>query len=201
MAVIVVPATVRFQNFDIWCDAVSEDFTSSFNGKRQVAKKAFDVWNFEGELVPLDPADAGSVKSFLMKLAGRVNTFKLKIAGSRYPVSNYQGANGLSYSPGQSGVGANFDGFPVNTTILKEGDYFNIGNELKVATADSITNNNGELVVYFMPPLRSLTVNNVTVMTVTDPFLYLHAKDDDVARWKVSAPTRHAFTLEAEEEV
>lgn len=197
MAVIAVPATLRFEDFDISCDAVSDVMASPFNGRRQVAKQPFDQWNFEGRIVPLDPMDAGSLRSFFMQLAGRVNTFKLKIAGSKFPVSGYTGPNGNLVGAAVGYVQVN--GLTASTVIVNEGDYFNIGNELKVATVTRSSDGSGVAYLYFMPPLRNTTAGQV--VTLTDPFLHLHATRDDVARWKVTAPVRHAFKLDAEEEI
>lgn len=204
MAIISVPAGVRFTDFEITLDAVSDEMKSPFNGKRQIAKLPYDSWQFRGDLVPVDPMEAGPIKSFLVKLAGRVNAFKLKIAGSKYPVSNYQG------SPGATAALPLFDavvassyvqvtGLTPGALVLKEGDYFNIGNELKVATLDRTADGTGMAYVYFMPPLR----NNVAgqALTIVDPFLYLHATRDDVASWNVKPPIRHSFKLDAEEEI
>lgn len=198
MAIIEVPATVRFTDFEIWNDAVAEVMKSPFSGKRQVNKLPFDPWYFEGNLVPRDPMDAGPIKSFLMKLAGVVNTFKLKIAGSKYPVSNYAGPNGNMfnvYSPMSVGV----NGLTINVAVLKEGDYFNIGNELKVCTAYCASDATGATAISFMPPLRNLTL--VQVVTINDPFLYLASQDSDVARWNVKPPIRHGFKLRCEEPI
>lgn len=197
MAIIPVPASLRFEDFEIWLDAPSDEMKSPFNGRRQINKLPYDVWNFTGKIVPLDVMNAGPLKSFFMQLAGKVNDFKLKLAGSKYPTSGYQGANGTIINM----VGATFIGVDVGAAQalapLKEGDYFNIGDELKVAT--TIYFNPGENVfgVSFMPPLRNLSY--AQPVTLTDPFLLLHATRDDIARWKVTAPVTHAFNLEAEE--
>lgn len=202
MAIIPVPSGVRFTDFEIWLDAPSDEMKSPFNGKRQVAKQPYDVWNFEGDLVPVDPMEAGPIKSFLMKLSGKVNAFKLPIAGSKYPTSAYSSlAPIVSNTSGQTGTSINFKQASNSTLVLKEGDYFNIGNELKVASADVVSNSGGFGTITFMPPLRDATVINVTPITVVDPFLYLHATRDDVARWNVKPPVRHAFKLQAEEEI
>lgn len=204
MAIIDVPVEVRFTDFDIELDAVSDEMKSVFNGRRQIAKLPYDVWGFRGDLVPVDPMEAGPIKAFLMRLAGRVNAFKLKIAGSKYPVSNYKGPNGKSdsvpaYDPNIASCFIKVKNLSPSALILRAGDYFNIGNELKVATLPRVSEADGTVYLYFMPPLRKQTLNQD--VTIADPFLYLHATSDNVAKWNVKPPIRHSFKLEAEEEI
>lgn len=198
MALITVPSQLRFTDVEIWCDAVSNEMRSPFNGKRQVNKLPYDLWNFEGEILPLDPVDAGPMKSFLMQLAGKVNTFKLLIPGSKYPLSAYANAvKPKCVNTGVTGTSVIANGITAGATLLKNGDHFNIGDELKVASADIVANGAGQATVTFMPPLRAPTVAGVTELTIQDPYVILAATRDDIARWKIKPPVRSSFKLEA----
>jgi hypothetical protein len=58
--------------------------------------------------------------------------------------------NGASQKGSQLAV----DGFTADTTILFEGEWFQIGNELKRMTADATTDGTGAVTLNFKPPIR-----------------------------------------------
>lgn len=198
MALITVPATLKFTDVEIWLDRVSSAVRSPFTGKRQVRKRPYDIWRLSGGVVPLDPMDAGSMRSFLVQLAGQTNTFKLPVPGAKYPLSKYVGPEGLVNGGNQSGKSISTDGWTPGAVLVKNGDYFNIGDELKIATADIAANGVGVAVLSFDPPLRNKPADNAQIK-VRDPYVVVSADNDDIARWRVTPPIRHAFNIEATE--
>lgn len=200
MALIPTPAGLYFTDVEIWNDRVSAAMVSPYTGAQQIQKLPWDAWGFTGGLLPYDPAKAGLLKSFLMQLAGKVNTFKLPVPGSKYPISNYTGVEGLVNGAGQTGRSIITDGWAINKPIVAEGDHFNIGDELFVATSAVASNGTGQATLTFEPPMKAIPANNAP-MKVKEPFLLLRATRDDIARWKITAPVRHAMQLEAMEAI
>lgn len=198
MAVITIPAKLYFTDVDIWNDRVSAVLRSPFTGKRQVRKRAYDLWNFTGNLMPLDPMEAGDIKAFLMELAGQVNSFRLPVPGSKFPLSNYTGVQGMVNGNSQTGRSVATVGWSPNKALLKRGDHFNIADELKVCTANVASAGDGSALISFEPPIRTSPLSG-NAIKVREPFILLASNDDGAARWKITPPIRHGFKMNATE--
>lgn len=199
MAIIEVPSKLKFTDVELWNDRVSAAIRSPFTGKRQTRKRPYDLWSFVGNVVQMEGLDAGEMRAFLMELAGQTNSFRLPVPGAKYPLSNYVGVEGLVNGANVTGKSVPTDGWAINTPIVRRGEYFNIGDELKVATASIASNGAGAAVLSFEPPLRAKPADNAQIK-VREPFVLLAADDDTVARWKVTAPIRHSFKITATED-
>lgn len=198
MATIATPAKLKFEDVELWNDRVSSSMRSPFTGKRQVRKRQFDLWGFVGNVVQMEGLDAGEMRAFLMELGGQMNNFRLPVPGAKYPLSSYVGPEGLAPA-GHTGKSVLTSGWTPGASVVRRGDYFNIGDELKVSTSNVAANGFGEVLFTFEPPLRLATVND-TPIKVREPFVLLSADKDDVARWKVTAPIKSKFKLEATED-
>lgn len=198
MPLIAIPTTLYFTDVEIWNDRGSATLRSPFTGKRQSRKRPYDLWRFKGGLMSMDSEDAGPMKSFLMQLEGQMNWFRLPVPGSKYPISKYAGPEGLVNGGGQAGKSISTDGWSPGQTIVKIGDHFNIGEELKVASANVAANGSGVATISFDPPIRTPVADN-TQIKVREPTVLLSADNDDIARWKITPPLRHAFQIEATE--
>lgn len=198
MPLIAIPTGLYFTDVDIWADRGSATMRSPFTGKRQSTKRPYDLWRFKGGLMSMDAEDAGPMRSFLMQLEGQLNWFRLPVPGSKYPISKYTGTEGKSTVALQAGKSLSTSGWTPGQTIVKVGDYFNIGEELKVASANIAANGSGVATLSFDPPIRKPVPLN-TPIKVREPTVLLSADNDDIARWKVTPPLRHAFQIEGTE--
>lgn len=198
MAIISIPPKLFFTDVEIWNDRVSVALRSPFTGKRQVRKRAYDLWNFTGDLMPLDPMEAGEIKAFLMELGGQVNSFRLLVPGSKFPLSNYTGVQGMVNGNGQTGRSVATVGWLPSQPLLKRGDHFNIADELKVCTANVASGADGSAVISFEPPIRRSPLSGNPIY-VQAPYMLLAANNDDAARWTIKPPIRHGFKMSATE--
>lgn len=196
MAVIPVPENIGFEECTITLIRATAEHRSPFTGKRQVVLSAFALWQFEGKLVPLQGADAATTRSFLSKLRGRANTFRLPVPAAGVPFSGYQGPEGLVDGSGHTGTSLPTKLWQANQLILREGDYFNVGDELKMATQDVTSDGSGNATITFEPALRASPASN-TVIRTSEPFLYLAAQDDEVAKWGLKDYNTHAMSIKA----
>ena len=73
--------------------------------------------------------------------------------------------NGFVNGSNQVGTIINVNGFPVTSTILKEGDLFQIETQLYMVLLDVVTNASGEATICFEPAIRTSPANNATVIT------------------------------------
>ena len=85
-------------------------------------------------------------------------------------------------------------------TLLLEGEYFTINDELKVATADVVTDASGFANVNFQPPLRK-AVTAGTTLEIQNPYILFCAEGPDAATWALTRPTRHGIKLTCVEDI
>jgi hypothetical protein len=78
------------------------------------------------------------------------------------------GGTPLVAGASQTGASLNTDGWPATTTVLKAGDYFSVNGELKMVTADCVSDASGNATVEFAPILRSAPADNAALTLGSD---------------------------------
>lgn len=147
-------------------------FESILTRKRQVVTLSggtADRWEGVVETVILFPDDVRTMWTFLNQV-GIYGDFTIKDPDYGYPKSSvFSGVlvNGAS----QSGTSLACDGAPVSRTILYAGEYFQIGTEFKVVTADAVSNGSGQVTFNFKPALRASPADNAPVITLNPQML------------------------------
>lgn len=196
-SVITVPSGVFFDDAELGLVRADQVFRSGFTGRRQTLAWPYALWVFTGRTVPYDHAEAGKLRSFLARLRGRVNLFRLPIPGA-YNTAGYTGANPtLSGAHAADAPAIQISG-PANTLILRDGDYLTINDECKLVTADVVTNGSGQALLPIEPSLRRPAASGL-VVEVKSPYILLSSDQQDAARWKLIRPTRHTFNFVATE--
>lgn len=196
MAVIDVPAGIGFESCKLTLLRATQTLRSPFTGRRQVVTSAFALWQFEGNVVPLQGTDAGEVRAFLVQLKGQANTFRLPIPASDFPLSNYNGTPGVVGASGQFGTSIATVGWTPNRTLFRKGDYFTIEDQLKVATVDINSNSSGNATLFFEPATRGV-VAGAAAISYSPPTVYLAAADDEQAAWGLVDYNTHRVSLKA----
>lgn len=201
MAVIELPTKVYFDKVDkLQLLRSGMTLRSRYTGKRQHINFPFSLWIFEGKLIPMEGLDAGEWRSFLTSLEGQKNTFRLPVPGSAKPLSGFTGNAVI----GTGGVAVRAKSMLVsataNTLILRKGDYFNVGDELKMSDVNVTTNGSGVASVSFQPAMRAARAAGFAVQ-IQNPFIYLAAAEDDSGSWALEKPTKHGFKLKCAEAI
>lgn len=198
MAIISLPPNVYFESVDkLQLLRAGFNLRSRYTGKRQSVNLPFAVWYMEGKLIPVDGVDARLWRSFLVKLEGLKNSFRLPVPGYTKP-SGLVGVTARAAAARASTFGID-TGAGVKTVLL-EGEYFTINDELKVATADVVTDASGFANVSFQPPLRK-AVSAGTVLEIQNPYILFCAEGPDAATWSLSKPVRHGIKLTCVEDI
>ena len=170
---------------------------SELNGAIQVLALPGDIW--VGTLVfsnKFDP-EARILRAFITSMRGQSGRFYLTPPG-------YRRAGTGTGSPqvkgaGQTGSTIITDNWNINQTgIILAGDYFNIGSELKMATADANSDINGEATISFTPPIRTSPADNSAIV-VDSPKVTMMLQDDKQARWQVQPTPIYAASIAVEE--
>ncbi|MBD2812188.1 hypothetical protein ID853_15150 [Xenorhabdus sp. Vera] len=144
----VIPNTLNWQLI-----SNSKTFTSVFNGSSQTVRFPGSRWRCVLTFNILTDEKARLLESLIARLdgeSGRVRLFDwarpgLMGMGSPYP--KVSEAN-------QLGRSLNTDGWQPNRRVLRQGDYLTVGNELKMATGDVVSNNAGMAIIPISPMLR-----------------------------------------------
>jgi hypothetical protein len=199
--IISMPPTVYFESVDsMKLQRGGAQLRSRYTGARQYQKFYYALWNLTGQLIPMDGTDARLWRSFLAKLEGAANALRMPVPGYTGPSTGYAGAAPtVNGSVAARATTMNITG-PTSTQILKEGDYFTVNDELKMASADVTTDGTGAAVLPFQPFCRGGISSGATVNVAT-PTCLMVAADDAPADWKLSAPVLHTIKLNLVENV
>lgn len=137
----------------------TEGFTSPLNRAVQTVERPGARWKATLEFPPMADADRGRLEAFLASLGGMAGRFTL------WPHARPGSA---AYSPLVNGTMTDFKSlptksWPVNTLVLRAGDYLVAGGELKMVTADVTSNGSGQAVVPVAPAFRKAPANNAAI--------------------------------------
>lgn len=201
MAIIALPSKFGFSSVKSFTlQRQSNTVRSKYTGVRQVIVYPYAVWMLEANLVEYDGQDAALIRSFLTKLQGQKNSFRLPVPGHSKPTTGYTGNALLNGAAAARAMSISVDGLTASTNILNEGDYFTINDELKVATGSFASNGAGQATITFEPFLRKAVADNAAV-TFQNPTILMHMAEDDAASWGIKPPYRHNINFDAIEVV
>ncbi len=200
MTDVTFPSGVYWTNFGYEMVRASFGMASPYTGRTQILQSPYAVWMVEGGLIPYEKTDVGPIKSWLMKMSGKANRTKLLLPDAdRNALGTTQlGTVKTTASSGSTSITA--QGYTPSTALAQEGDYVNIGDELKVITSVYTSNGSGEETFTFAPPLRNEQTAG-TVVRLHDNFLWVRAAEDNIATWSITAPVEHAIELKFVEDV
>lgn len=137
----------------------ADNATELLNGSEVYTVFAKAVWTVSFQLVLMkEGQDARKWRSALTRLSSYGNYFKASPPG--YEGAAYTGSTLLVDGAGQIGKDLDIKSATPGATVFLDGEYFQIGNELKMVTADCIANGSGLANVQFEPALRESPSNN-----------------------------------------
>lgn len=150
-------------------------FSSPFTAKTQTVRWVGSAWKCTIAMPSLDELEAIAMEALIFELDGMAGRVKLWDFG-RTPnvVRGTPRVNGAN----QKGVTINTDGWTPSVKVLKKGDYFNVGDELKYCLADVTSNASGQASVKFAPQLRASPADNL-VLEVAKPYAIFRLVDDE----------------------
>lgn len=155
---------------------------SVFTRKRQVVTLSggtADRWEGVIETVPLSSTDVKTMWAFLAAL-GQYGEFTLGDTDYTGPASG--ATTGLVMGASQSGTSLIVDGVATAATILTAGEYFQVRDEFKIATANCVSSG-GVVTLTFKPALRVSPADNDPVTFNTPKMLLqllsMPSKDTD----------------------
>jgi hypothetical protein len=191
------PTGIRVTRFSLQLNENVARTESLFTRRSQVVTLAggtADRWEGVLETEPLDWLRALPMTAFLAAV-GIYGTFT--VVDPMNPGVTSGQSTCLVNGAGQTGTTLNVDGLPNGTLIAKAGEYFQVGSEYKILTADATSNGSGQVNgLQFKPALRASPADNAVVTfaaaALTLRLTSIPAKDPDQNRL-------HVFSLSFEE--
>lgn len=155
---------------------ISSQFNLRFNTQlfesplsQQIQRSVLDgpKWVAQYTLPHMKRETAAEWQAFFMKLQGMKVTFNAYDPEGKTPRGVATGTP-LVKGASQTGTSLDTDGWTSGVTgILKKGDYFSVGGELKIITDDINSDGSGNATLTFQPALRNSPSDNAAI-TVTD---------------------------------
>lgn len=187
MATLTMPSNPSgFQSHRFGLRSNTLDFTSPLNRTTQTLEFPGAHWAGAFTLPPQKRPTAAAWLSFYVQLRGGAGRFYGFDPGARSPRGIASGSplvNGAGQYPGNTLV---TDAWPVSITgLLLPGDYFQVGDELKMVTAIVSSNGSGSATITFEPPLRAAPVDNAPII-YTNPTCIMRLANDDQTSWDIN---------------
>jgi hypothetical protein len=153
-------------------------------------------WGFSMKLPPMKQTTARVWRSRLVQLAQGDNYFEASPPDHNgAPASGYAGAAPVIKGTGQLGFSIACDGVTPSATILLEGDYIQIGTELKILTADAVADGSGNVTLSIYPPQRSAPTDNASTVIANPKAKFKFI--ENVAQWDIVPHMIYEMTLNA----
>ena len=160
------------------------------SGASQVTAYPAALWAGQIELPPLHD-DQGKLRRWraaLASLSSFENWFEARPPGAENgPSTGYTGPTPVVALAGQLGNALLIDGATASVALLNAGDYFSViangWRELKMATADAITNSAGQATLKFEPALRNAPAQSAEVEVAAPTTSFQLA--DPTAVWRL----------------
>lgn len=162
-----LPKRPKLSNFTLVPN--SQTHLNKANNATEIYDLEGAYWEFEIELANVPERDALALDGFIASLRGQVGTFTLVDYRREQLDKDF---TGFVRGANQDGNILNIDGLPANQTLLVAGERMQVGvgqsTELKILTADLISNSIGQSTVNFESPVRRIPADN-TLITFKQP--------------------------------
>lgn len=166
---------------------------------QQVQKFSGQMWRAEVTLPAMAREDAEQFISFLLKLNGKEGTFLLGDLSAKTPRGT-AGGTPLVNGANQTGQTLVTDGWSNSQTVLKAGDYIQIGQRLYKVLDDVTSDGSGNATFSIWPRLRESPSDNATIITSNCVGLFRLA-DSDYQILSASADKIYSVSFSAEEAI
>ncbi len=194
MATLSIPAAPGFRASRFGLIANTQTFRSPLDGTVQTLELTGARWRANYELPPMTRAQAAAWTAFLTELLGSAGRFFGFDPDARQPRGSGLGSP-LVNGAGQTGKSLIVDGWSeIETGLLLPGDYFEVGSELKMATAQVDSDSSGEATLAFTPPLRASPVDGAA-LTLVDPTVTMMLVDDEQAFWDADRASLYGISF------
>lgn len=195
MTTLTFPTLTRLpDSFDFGMVSNTVTFQSPLSGATQTIEFPSPRWQFSFTMRHLEEADAALLQAFLMQLRGQSGRFYMYNMARPAPRGTAPGTPVVS-GASQTGTTINTSGWtPSQTGILKVGDLFGIGGELKMVVSAEVNSDAGGLAtITFEPPIRTSPTDATAVDTGAPTAIF--KLTEDVNTWNTVSPLWTTFNI------
>lgn len=196
--------TVGIQSSRFGLKTASSVSQSPFSFAQQVYNFTGQMWHGSVTFPPCTNAQAARIKGFLASLLGQYGTFLY--GDPDFLAKGVLGTNGgtpLVKGDSQTGKSLTTDGWTALQTVLKAGDYFQLGTganaRLYMLTTDAASDTGGNATLVFEPSLRSSPADNAVITTTGAKGLFRLASNN--VEWDSNHASIYGFTIDFMEAV
>ena len=182
---------------------VVSETESIFTGAQQVYQHQGEWWEGEVTFRTARRAQIAPVQAFLAQLRGKVGTF---LYGDPDALAlGRMGAGGtiLVNGAGQTGNTLNVDGMTNSTTILKAGDYFQLGSgsssTLHLVVTDLVSNGSGAGTITFEPKIKISPADNDAVVSTSPKGVF--RLSENTIEWDANQANLYSITIPFKEAI
>lgn len=136
-------------------------FTSPWTGATQTMRFPGSRWSTTLNFSNMDDYESRLIESLLAKLDGMSGRVYMRDFGREDAVVH---GSPLVDGADQSGTSVLTKGWTPSITVLRRGDYINVGTELKMVVDDVVSSGTGSATVNFGPMLRYSPSNNSPIV-------------------------------------
>ncbi len=179
----------------------SKQFKNPYtNGGGQTLALPGVYWTATLTFGVLTRAQAALMAGFIAEMNGMAGSMQIWDHAFATPQGN-AGGTPVVDGNGQSGITLNIRGCTPSVTWLKTGDYFQLGNQLHIMTADAATDVTGRCTLRFRAPMRQQPADGTALITIK-PKAIMRLKDDNQGmRRSTKKLVISSFSLELEEDI
>ena len=178
--------------------ANSQQFVA-LSGAIQTAQRPGQRWTVQLEYAALVAADRAVLQAFVVQVLGQADNFTLSPA-DHSPRGAFGGTPRVN-GTGQTGNSLSVDGCSASVANwVRAGDFFQVGNELKMATEDASSNSAGQITLSFVPELRAAPADETVLImgpSATGVFRFTQPR----MGWSSRPPFISSMTLECVEDI
>lgn len=175
MAVLVWPDGIRPSAFKWSLKSYGSSFESPWNGATQTTRFPGSRWIASMTLNNLDDIESRAVEAILFQLDGKAGRIQLR--DYRRATAVVKGKP-LVKGGAQKGTSLITDGWTASTTVLRQGDYFTVNDELKFVIADAVSDASGNATIKFAPQLRNAPADNAP-LEIAKPYGIFRLADNE----------------------
>jgi len=177
----IFPTDIKPSVSDFRLLANSKTFSSGFNRSAQTVAFAGEMWTASLDFNVLTKEQTAQLIGFLWSLKGSATPFLIGDSAFTLPMGTGNGAPVVA-GANQTGTMLNIRGGDANKTMLKAGDYIQIGNELKGVTRDCIVGADTMATIHFEPRLRVIPADGSAIIMKNTQGLFRLQDDKQIPR-------------------
>jgi len=173
----------------------TQAFTSDLTGASQTVDMPGSKWEASVTYSSRMGRSSRILQAFIAGLRGKAGRFWFTPTDWE-PYGNPQGAGKLAVNANSGSSEIVTNGWNANVfELFVAGDYFEMSGELKKLLNTPSSDSNGNATLFFTPPLR-LATNSGAVIRYNEPRCLMMLKDDEQAKWSISAPVIYASSYD-----